>query len=691
VKKFLAMVLATLTAATVLVGIATTAPSSSGDSAEALAGSSFQAGNIVSDANFYDGDALSAAQIQSFLASQVSACSSSSCLVNGRFSLDSRAADAMCAAMSGGSSLSTAEIIARVGAACGISPKVILVTLQKEQSLVTAKNPSAATLERAMGYACPDTANGGCDPAYAGVGNQIYWSAWQWKRYGNPAGTSKYFTWFAPGAAHAIQYNPTVSCGTKTVTVQNAATAALYYYTPYTPNTAALTNLYGTGDSCSAYGNRNFWRLWSDWFGSPTDASTTAFGTIDGVEGAYDSVRVHGWAMDQYSTASTKVEVTIDGTTTTLTADQTRTDVGRAYPGKGDHHGYDSTVAAQPGARTVCVAAVSSNGATRENLGCRDVTVASGSPFGSLDLVQAGPSGVSVGGWAIDPETTAPIDVIVTSDGAQVARFAASAVRTDVGRAYPASGSVHGFSTAVAMPFGDHRVCVTGVNIGKGGNATIGTCKTVTVAGSTPIGSLDVASTTRTSITVGGWALDGDTTGAVPVDVVIDGVATRITADHSRTDIGRIYPAYGSLHGYNATIRAAAGTHTVCVRGVNTGAGSASPQLGCKTVTVTNRAPIGSLDVVTALQGKVTVGGWAIDPDTTASIPVHLYVGSVGRAITATATRTDVGRAYPGSGDQHGFAATVPAASGLQQVCAYGIDSDGGDNTLLGCKVVRVP
>ncbi|MBC7404826.1 MAG: hypothetical protein H7252_03970 [Cytophaga sp.] len=52
--------------------------------------------------------------------------------------------------------------------------------------------------------------------------------------------------------------------------MENQATAGLYNYTPYQPNTAALANLYGTGDSCSAYGNRNFWRMFYDWFGSTT-------------------------------------------------------------------------------------------------------------------------------------------------------------------------------------------------------------------------------------------------------------------------------------------------------------------------------------------------------------------------------------------------------------------------------------
>jgi hypothetical protein len=40
------------------------------------------------------------------------------------------------------------------------------------------------------------------------------------------------------------------------------------YTHPYQPNQAALNNLYGIGDGCSAYGNRNFWRIFTGWFGS---------------------------------------------------------------------------------------------------------------------------------------------------------------------------------------------------------------------------------------------------------------------------------------------------------------------------------------------------------------------------------------------------------------------------------------
>ena len=50
--------------------------------------------------------------------------------------------------------------------------------------------------------------------------------------------------------------------------IQNQATANLYYYTPYQPNAAALRAGYGEGDGCSAYGNRNFYQYFTDWFGS---------------------------------------------------------------------------------------------------------------------------------------------------------------------------------------------------------------------------------------------------------------------------------------------------------------------------------------------------------------------------------------------------------------------------------------
>ena len=65
-----------------------------------------------------------------------------------------------------------------------------------------------------------------------------------------------------------IGYNPSASCGGTNLNIQNYATAALSNYTPYQPNAASLANVSGSGDSCSTYGNRNFWRYYRTWFGS---------------------------------------------------------------------------------------------------------------------------------------------------------------------------------------------------------------------------------------------------------------------------------------------------------------------------------------------------------------------------------------------------------------------------------------
>jgi hypothetical protein len=166
--------------------------------------------------------------------------------------------------MSSKSHQTAADIIHDVGKACGVSQKALIVLLQKEQGLVTDTWPWDIQYKKATGYGCPDTAP--CDSEYYGFFNQVYMAARQFKKYARDPDNYNY----QGGVTSFVQYNPSSSCGGKNVSMQNQATAGLYNYTPYVPNKAALDNLYGTGNSCSAYGNRNFWRYYNDWFGSPT-------------------------------------------------------------------------------------------------------------------------------------------------------------------------------------------------------------------------------------------------------------------------------------------------------------------------------------------------------------------------------------------------------------------------------------
>ncbi|MDP9428522.1 MAG: hypothetical protein M3Q47_06435 [Actinomycetota bacterium] len=223
----------------------------------------FDAGNIIDDDVFYNPSTMDAAQIQTFLTTKGSACSGDLCLKDYRQTTTDQPADDRCRySYAGAPDETAAQIIAKVARACVINPQALLVILQKEQGLITTKAPEARKLDRAMGYKCPDTAP--CDPQYFGFFNQVYNAAWQYNSY------RVYPTRFGhrAGATNNVRYHPNSACGTKAVYIQNQATAGLYNYTPYTPNAAALEAGYGTGDGCSAYGNRNFFQYFTDWFGS---------------------------------------------------------------------------------------------------------------------------------------------------------------------------------------------------------------------------------------------------------------------------------------------------------------------------------------------------------------------------------------------------------------------------------------
>ncbi len=239
----------------------------------ATSSNGFRPGNIMSDAVMSNYGAMSKDDIQHFLTSK-NDCSNRNhgqylqleaqypntdwhfedghfiCLSEERFG------DGMVI----GSGQTAAEIIYQAAQDFRINPQVLLVLLEKEQSLVTDNFPNSNQYRIATGFGCPDTA--ACDTKYYGFKNQIRHAAKMfrevldggWSNY--PAGRTSY-----------VQYNPNSGCGGTSVLIENRATSALYRYTPYQPNASALNAGYGMGDACSAYGNRNFYLFFTDWFG----------------------------------------------------------------------------------------------------------------------------------------------------------------------------------------------------------------------------------------------------------------------------------------------------------------------------------------------------------------------------------------------------------------------------------------
>ena len=166
-----------------------------------------------------------------------------------------------------GGGLNAGQIIWNASQKYSINPQVLLVTLRKESlNLFSDSWPMKSQYKYAMGYACPDSGpnySANCDTTKAGFYKQVELAAWQLRYYYDHMGSYNY----SPGRWNTIQYNKEPSCGTKDVYIENYATASLYIYTPYTPNTEAL-NSYPGEAPCGAYGNRNFWFMFNEWFGS---------------------------------------------------------------------------------------------------------------------------------------------------------------------------------------------------------------------------------------------------------------------------------------------------------------------------------------------------------------------------------------------------------------------------------------
>jgi hypothetical protein len=648
--------------------------------AKALVTDGFDPGYIISDERFTDAGSMTNVQIQDFLEAKGAKCTSN-CLKDYRMATADRDPVAgRCSGYTGRSSENVANIIKNVAVSCGISPQVLLVMLEKEQGLVTATAPSTTRYRIAMGYACPDTAP--CDTRYYGFYNQVYMAAYQFKVYATSPASFRY----RAGQNNSIQWHPNASCGSSTVYIRNQATASLYNYTPYRPNSAALANPYGTGNSCSSYGNRNFFVKFTDWFGATTAASPE--GRINSTVVEPGTVRMLGWALDRDSAASIGVHVYVNGAYyRAATANLSRPDIGSAFPGYGDAHGFDLSLHLPPGSTEVCVYGISVGGGRNALIDCRTVNPMSGSPAGAVTLAQLVPGGVRLEGWAVDPDTLDSAKIAVSYRGQRVGTLTARTSSAGIETGYPAYGTNRGFQGIVpvaASSSGD--LCLTVLNVLVGTDRPLG-CRAITVMGDNPIGSVEAVNEGPTSVRVTGWALDRQTTAGVTVELVVNGtVVAKKAATTTRPDVGATYPGYGAAHGFSFEGPIGAGRQEVCVRAVNQGAG-ASVTLGCRTFLTPTGLPQIAIESRVRSATGYTYTGYAMDPDTTTSATVRAVTPSGAVLATTVANRPHAARSakWPMYGGQ-GFTIFVPLGAQSANFCLSAVNVGPGSNVTAACE-----
>ncbi|HEY5540795.1 MAG TPA: hypothetical protein VIL41_05010 [Coriobacteriia bacterium] len=173
----------------------------------------FDRANVVSENNFRGGSAMTAAAIQLFLDRQPGALK--------RYSGKDH----------WGATRTAAQMISQESIRFNINPKIMLATLQKEQSLLTAEYPSQSQLDWALGAGKADTFT---TTSMKGFGNQIYWGAQKFDKNARD---------WSPGKTERVDGTSQVS--------ENEGTFAQYRYTPH----------YG--------GVTSFWTIFWRYFGDP--------------------------------------------------------------------------------------------------------------------------------------------------------------------------------------------------------------------------------------------------------------------------------------------------------------------------------------------------------------------------------------------------------------------------------------
>ena len=174
----------------------------------------FKRETVIAETNFRAPNSLSAAGIQAFLETQPGSLKS------------------YVGPDHNGVQKTAAAIIADAAVNFNVSPKVILATLQKEQSLLSAKSPTQSQYNGAMGAGMPDS--GSVAGEMQGFGNQVWWGAQKLNKNA--------LDW------HAGIFEPVD--GTN-VYATNSGTFAQYRYTPHFS------------------GVTSFWMIYWRYFGDP--------------------------------------------------------------------------------------------------------------------------------------------------------------------------------------------------------------------------------------------------------------------------------------------------------------------------------------------------------------------------------------------------------------------------------------
>jgi hypothetical protein len=175
---------------------------------------------------------------------------------------------------------------------------------------------------------------------------------------------------------------------------------------------------------------------------------------------------------------------------------------------------------------------------------------------------------------------------------------------------------------------------------------------------------------------------------SLDVHTYVDGVFAGVThATGVRPDVAAAVPQFGPAHGFTLMLHLFPGPHSVCVYGINVGAGT-NALIDCVNTTVSN-APFGALDGTVRAAAVATVSGWVIDPTTPSAAQVRVTLdGALVTTQPATVLRPDLPVVFPLFGGEHGYLIAVAVSPGPHTICVVGLGGPGAPSTGLGCRSI---
>ncbi len=108
-----------------------------------------------------------------------------------------------------------------------------------------------------------------------------------------------------------------------------------------------------------------------------------------------------------------------------------------------------------------------------------DWTAAQHNPTGRVDGVTGGEGVITASGWAYDPDSNTPLEVILITRGRWYP-VTANGPRSDWARNYSGFGNDHGFSIGIEAPPGTWATCIVARNVGEGRDSYLD-CRDVVV------------------------------------------------------------------------------------------------------------------------------------------------------------------------------------------------------------------